>query len=213
MARIVVIGGTGYAGRNIVAEAAARGHAVVSVSRGEPQDKVDTVTYVQGSVLDLDVIGPVIDRADAVISALSARGDMTHETTGAIDGVAMRLAGTTTRLGVVGGCGGSLSAPGGPTLFELGCEEEYRHESQTGIDWLDLLRRSDAGLDWFYVHPAENFGSWVPSVRTGAYRDGGDVVVRDADGVSAISGADFAAAVIDEVETPRHRRERFTVGY
>ena len=32
MARIAVIGGTGYAGRHIIAEAVERGHTVVSVA-------------------------------------------------------------------------------------------------------------------------------------------------------------------------------------
>ena len=44
----------------------------------------------------------------------------------------------------------------------------------------------------------------------GTYRLGGDVLLRDADGVSTISAADLALAVLDEVETPAHRRARFT---
>ena len=39
------------------------------------------------------------------------------------------------------------------------------------------------------------------------------VVVEDAEGTSYISGADFAIAIVDEIEQPTHRRERFTVGY
>jgi putative NADH-flavin reductase len=31
--------------------------------------------------------------------------------------------------------------------------------------------------------------------------------------VSFISGEDLAVAFIDEIETPAHHRERFTVGY
>ena len=54
---------------------------------------------------------------------------------------------------------------------------------------------------------------WNPGERTGTYRDGGDVVVRDEDGNSNISGPDLAVAFIDEIETPKHHRARFTVGY
>jgi putative NADH-flavin reductase len=36
--------------------------------------------------------------------------------------------------------------------------------------------------------------------------------VTDAEGNSAIGGADFAIAVLDEIETPSHHRTRFTVG-
>ena len=63
------------------------------------------------------------------------------------------------------------------------------------------------------MHPAEVFGPWAEGERTGHYRDGGDVIVRDADGKSFISGGDFAVAVVDEIEQGNHHRERFTVGY
>ncbi len=82
-----------------------------------------------------------------------------------------------------------------------------------GIDSLALLEASDGSLDWFLVHPAEVFGAWAEGERTGAYRDGGDVVVRDSEGNSFISGADFAIAVVDEIENGAHPRARFTVGY
>lgn len=213
MARIVVLGGTGYAGRHIVFEAVSRGHEVISVSRSAPTNPVDGALSVQGSVLDLASLGDVFDHADAVVSTLSPRGDMEHEVLGALEGLIAKLAGTSTRLGVVGGAGGSLVAPGGPRLFDQGFPEEYKHEAQVGIDSLALLERSEPGLDWFFIHPAEVFGPWAEGERTGRYRDGGDVIVRDAEGQSFISGADFAIAVVDEIEQPKHHRGRFTVGY
>lgn len=213
MARIVVIGGTGYAGRHIVQEAVNRGHEVISVSRSKPDNPVDGALAVQGSVLDIDALGDVFDGADAVVSALSPRGDMAEAVLGALRGLIAKLSGTSTRLGVIGGAGGSLVAPGGPRLFDQDFPEEYKHEAQVGIDSLALLEASDAGLDWFFVHPAEVFGPWAEGERTGHYRDGGDVLVRDADGKSFISGADFAIAMVDEIEQGTHHRERFTVGY
>ena len=213
MARIVVLGGTGYAGRHIVSEAVSRGHEVVSVSRSEPSSPVDGARNVQGSVLDLASLGDVFDGADAVVSALSPRGDMENSVLDALRGLVEKLSGTKTRIGVVGGAGGSLVAPGGPRLFDLDFPEEYKHEAQVGIDSLALLESTDEPLDWFFIHPAEVFGPWAEGERTGHYRDGGDVLVRDADGKSFISGADFAIAVIDEVERGAHRRGRFTVGY
>ncbi|MBO0979980.1 NAD(P)-dependent oxidoreductase [Microbacterium sp. SD291] len=213
MARIVVLGGTGYAGRHIVSEAVSRGHDVVAVSRSAPADPVDGAAYVQGSALDVDSLAGAVDGADAVVFALSPRGDMADAQIDALRGVAAHLTGTATRLGVIGGAMGSLSAPGGPRLWDLGVPEEYRHEAQVGMDTLELLQQADAGLDWFLVHPPQEFGSWVEGERTGSYRDGGDVVVRDESGKSYISGADFAVAFVDEIEQGNHRRERFTVGY
>lgn len=213
MARVVVLGGTGYAGAHIVAEAAARGHDVVSVARKAPVDPVPGVTYVEGSVLDLDALGDVLAGADVVVSALSPRGDMSDRVLDVLRDLADRLTGTRTRLAVVGGAMGSLSAPGGPRLWDLGVPEEYRHEAGVGVETLDLLQASDPGLDWFLVHPPKVFGAWVPGERTGSYREGGDVVVEDADGESFISGADFAIALVDEIDEPRRHRDRFTVGY
>lgn len=213
MARIAVFGGTGYAGSQIVREAADRGHQVVSISRSAPEAPVEGASYLQGSATDLAPLGDVLDGADAVVFAVSPRGDMADAAAGALAAVAARLTGTPTRLGVIGGAMGSLSAPGGPRLWDLGVPEQYRREAQYGLDALELLQRSDAGLDWFLIHPAQEFGAWNGGERTGHYRDGGDVVVRDENGRSYISGADFAVAMVDEIEQGNHRRERFTVGY
>ncbi|WP_295014150.1 NAD(P)-dependent oxidoreductase [uncultured Microbacterium sp.] len=213
MSRIVVIGGTGYAGRHIVQEAVNRGHEVVSVSRSVPSDPVQGATDVRGNVRDLASLGDVFDGADAVVSALSPRGDMEDAVLGVLTELIATFRGTPTRLGVVGGAGGSLVAPGGPRLIDGDFPEEYKHEAQVGVDSLALLQETDGSLDWFLVHPAEVFGPWAEGERTGAYRDGGDVIVRDSEGNSFISGADFAVAVVDEIEQGNHHRERFTVGY
>ena len=142
MARIVVLGGTGYAGRHIVSEAVSRGHEVISVSRSAPSNPVEGAQNVQGSVLDLASLGDVFDGADAVVSALSPRGDMENSVLDALGGLVEKLSGTETRVGVVGGAGGSLIAPGGPRLFDQGFPEEYKHEAQVGIDSLALLELS-----------------------------------------------------------------------
>ena len=74
MATIVVFGGTGYTGDNIVREAAARGHQVVAVGRSQPKEPVEGVRYEVGSAEE--VAGRVVPGADAVVAALSPRGDM-----------------------------------------------------------------------------------------------------------------------------------------
>src|SRR4051794_41766897 len=74
MATIVVFGGTGYTGGNIVREAASRGHHVIAVSRSKPAEPVEGVTYETG---DVEAVAPtLIPGADAVVAALSPRGDM-----------------------------------------------------------------------------------------------------------------------------------------
>ncbi|GAA5032866.1 NAD(P)-dependent oxidoreductase [Microbacterium fluvii] len=212
MARIAVIGGTGYAGRNIVAEAVNRGHTVVSVARTLPAERVEGVTYVEGTLLDVPSLVAELEGVDVVVVATSPRGDMAGKMRPAIAELVAALP-ADVRVGVVGGAGGSLSEPGGARLVDLDFPEEYKGEALEAIGVLDDLRATPAERDWFFVHPAEIFGAWNPGERTGSYRTGGDVVVRDAEGVSNLSGADLGVVFVDEIEQPKHSRERFTVGY
>src|SRR5690242_3538905 len=76
MSRITVLGGTGYAGSAIVAEAAARGHEVTAFSRSAPTEPVSGVNYVQGDALDESALGSVISGAEVVVGALAARGPL-----------------------------------------------------------------------------------------------------------------------------------------
>ncbi|WP_040166208.1 NAD(P)-dependent oxidoreductase [Microbacterium gorillae] len=212
MSRIAVIGGTGYAGRNIVSEAKERGHAVVSVSRSEPEQPQEGVTYRTGTLLDVPALVETIGDADVVIFATSPRGEMAGRTRPAIaETIAALPAGV--RVGVIGGAGGSLVAPGGPRVIDGEFPAEFADEAREMAAVLEDLQAAGPGHDWFLIHPAGGFGPWNDHERRGTYRDGGDVIVTDADGESNIGGADFGIAVLDEIETPKHVGERFTVGY
>ena len=213
MARIAVIGGTGYAGRHIVAEAVERGHTVVSVARSIPGERIAGATYIEGTLLDVPSLVAELQGVDVVVSAVPARGDMVGLVRPAVAELLAALP-DTVRIGVIGGAGGSLSAPGGPRVVDLpSFTEEYKPEAFEAIGILEDLEATPASRDFFFLHPAGGFGMWNPGERTGSYRDGGDVIVTDDGGESFISGADLAVAVIDEIENPKHRRERFTVGY
>ena len=52
-----------------------------------------------------------------------------------------------------------------------------------------------------------------PGERTGKFRLGTEELLVAEDGKSHISYEDFAVAVVDEIEAPKHLRQRFTVGY
>ena len=212
MALIAVLGGTGYAGRHIVAEAVDRGHTVLSVARSVPAERVPGATYVEGTLLDVPGLVTQLEGVDVVVSAVAPRGEMEGLIRPNLEALASVLP-DSVRLGVIGGAGGSLVAPGGPRVVDAGFPEEFKAEALEMIGVLDDLQSEQSGRDWFFIHPAGGFGAWNPGERTGSYRDGGDVIVTDADGESFISGADLGVAVIDEIETPKHSRERFTVGY
>jgi len=213
MARIAVIGGTGYAGSNIVAEAVQRGHTVVSVARTVPSERIEGATYVEGTLLDVPGLVAELQGVEVVVSAVPARGEMLGLVRDSVAQLAAALP-ENVRIGVVGGAGGSLVAPGGSRLIDQDrFDDEYKPEALEAIGILEDLQAGPASRDWFYVHPAGGFGAWAPGERTGEYRDGGDVLVTDADGESFISGPDLGVAVVDEIENPQHSRERFAVGY
>lgn len=212
MATIAVLGGTGYAGRHIVAEAVERGHTVLSVARTVPSERVEGATYVEASLLDVPDLAQQLTGADVVVSAIAPRDDMLGHVRTNLQALLSVLP-DDVRVGVIGGAGGSLVAPGGPRVVDSGFPEEFKPEALEAIGILEDLQADQSGRDWFFVHPAGGFGAWNPGERTGSYRDGGDVIVTDDDGESFISGADLGVAVIDEIENPRHSRERFTVGY
>lgn len=212
MARIAVIGGTGYAGRHIVAEAVDRGHTVLSVARTLPSERVEGAVYLESTLLDVPALAPELEGVDVIVLAVAARDDMQGLVRPNFDALLSVIA-DDVRVGVIGGAGGSRVSEGGPRLIDGDFADEYRDEALEAIGILEDLQASDSERDWFYVHPAGNFGAWAPGERTGTYRTGGTVIVTDAEGESNLSGADLAVAVIDEIERPAHHREAFTVGY
>jgi putative NADH-flavin reductase len=214
MARITVVGGTGYAGGHIVAEAASRGHEVTSWSRNAPSAPVDAVTYRVGSVLEEANLAEAVAGADVVIEAVSPRGDMAEQVQGLVAALADLAERAGARLGVIGGAGSLLVAEGGPRVLDTpGFPDEFKAEANELTRALGDLRARGGGLDWFFLSPAGGFGAYAEGERTGTYRVGGDVLLTDAEGASFVSGADLAIAVVDEIEHPAHSRQRFTVAY
>lgn len=154
-----------------------------------------------------------LEGVEVVVSAVAPRGDMLGKVRPALAELFAALP-ENVRVGVIGGAGGSLVAPGGPRLIDTdGFADEYKPEALEAIGVLEDLQSGTGGREWFYVHPAGGFGAWAPGERTGEYRDGGEVLVVDQSGESFISGPDLAVAVVDEIEDPKHTGRRFTVGY
>jgi putative NADH-flavin reductase len=212
MSTIVVFGGTGYTGGNVVREAASRGHQVIAVSRTEPKEPVPGVRYEVGQVED--VAPRVVPGADVVVAALSPRGDMVGRLVDAYGQLARLSAEAGARLLLVGGFSSLRPAPDQPRFVEGEIPEPYRAEALEGEATRVLLAEGAPDeLDWVFVSPAGGYGSFAPGERTGAYRVGGEVALVDAEGHSNISGADFAIAVVDEIDTPRHHRAHIGVAY
>jgi len=214
MSRITVLGGTGYAGGNIAREARSRGHDVTSFSRRAPDAPVDGITYRTGSVLDLGAVEGVVVGADVVVVALAPHQELETSFAQAVLDIVDLAGKQDARVGVVGGSGTLLDSPDGPRVYETpDFPTQYAPGSRAHEQLLEGLRATEASLDWFELTPALEFGGYAPGEATGTFRLGDDVVVRNDQGRSQISGADYAQAFVDEIENPAHSRARFTVSY
>ncbi|MBM3115338.1 NAD(P)-dependent oxidoreductase [Jeongeupia naejangsanensis] len=210
---IALIGATGYVGSKLLAEALARGHRVTAlVQHPEKLQAHANLTGVAVKVQDTDALAAQLKGHDAVISAFS--GHAQNDVLGYfVDGfksiVAATKAANVARLLVVGGAGSLEVAPGVQLVDTPEFPDQWKASALGAREALNLLR-AEAALDWTLLSPSAML---QPGERTGRFRLGGDQLIVDADGNSVISVEDYAVAMIDELETPKHSRARFTVGY
>lgn len=201
---IAHIGATGRVGSKIIDELLRRGHVVTAISRHPEKSPVHkNVTAVRGDVDDPDALAAVVKGHDAVISSAPF-----------VPGSSPRLLEAVRKSGVkryicVGGAGSLEIAPGKMLKDSGAIPAEWMPAINEGTAMLMLLR-ADKELDWTFFSPAALIG---PGERTGKFRLGGDQLITGADGKSTISYDDYAIALLDELEKPRHIRQRFTIGY
>lgn len=188
---------------------------MTAVSRNAPSTALPGVTYLQGDIHDDELVSRLARDHDVLVVAIHAvDGDDQPVLPQVVPAIADAAAGHA-RLGFVGGAGSSLVSPGGPRLVDTDAfPEQFKPEALAHGEILDWLRSGEAPaeLEWFYVSPAAEYGSYAPGVATGSYRTDADLLVTGDDGSSKISGPDFALAFVDEIETPAHRNARFTTG-
>lgn len=198
--KVAVVGATGRAGSEIVAELARRGHDVLAIARN-PDAASDHITPLALDASDGAALTEALRGQDAVVTA------MRFADTDAPALIAAVKASGVARMLVVGGASSLLTSDGKRLFDSPHFPEEYKAEAGAGITFLDDLKASD-GLDWTFLSPAMVFDT---GPRTGKYRTGKDDLLTDAEGNSFISFADYAIAMVDEIEHPAHRGERFTV--
>jgi len=211
MSTIAIIGGTGYTGTNVAGEAVSRGHQVVSFSRKAPAEPVDGVRYEYGTGAEG---ARVVPGTDVVVATLSPRGDSLGTLPATYQELARAAVENHARLVVVGGFSSLRPAEGAPRFAEGDVPDQFRAEAlemDSIREWLSTS--APDGLDWLFVSPAGAYGAHAAGTRTGEYRVGGEVALFDADGKSELSGADFAVALLDEIEKPAHHREHISVAY
>lgn len=201
--KIALIGASGNAGSRILKELSDRGHAVTAIARHpERIATLPGVTPVAGDANAAAELADMLRGHDVVVSSIFFS---------AIDAAKMigivRASGVKRYL-VVGGAGSLEVAPGQRLIDQPNFPEAYRTEASAGVEFLDQLRGVE-DLEWTFLSPSAMF---VPGERTGQFRLGTDTLLSNAQG-SSISFEDYAIALADEIEQPRHIRQRFTVGY
>ena len=204
MSKIAIIGATGRAGSQLLEEALRRGHSVVAIARNtESIDVKPGVTVKKADALNADELQKAVSGSDVVISAAHFATVPAEALIGPVKNAGVK------RLLVVGGAGSLLLPTGERVIDSAGFPEEYRAEASAGSVFLDKLRQ-EKELDWSFLSPSAEF---VEGLRTGDFRLGQDHLLISEKGRSWISFSDYAIALIDEVERPKHSRQRFTVGY
>lgn len=217
MATIALLGAAGRIGSEIREEALRRGHKVTALVRGP--GRVETAPGLGVAVADAYDPGSLARGMawhDVFISAFSpdpgeppaGKPDRLRQSHTAIL-EAVRQAGVK-RVLLVGGVGSLWAEPGVLVVDSEEYGNANRGPTLANLEVLDGLKADGHDLDWTYISPPRRIEA---GERTGVFRLGQDDLLRDADGVSRISRADFAIAVLDELDRNAFVRRRFTVAY
>ncbi|MEK0313357.1 NAD(P)-dependent oxidoreductase [Cohnella sp. 56] len=205
---IGIIGASGKAGQAIALEAAGRGHQVTALVRN-----ADKVAGQGWAVLEKDAFSlkaEDLSEFDVVVNAFAAPlgEEQLHVEAGRVLIAALQEA-PDTRLIVVGGAG-SLYVDEAKTVLLVDSPdfpEMFKGTASNQAQNLEELKAS--GIRWTFVSPSAFFDP--AGKRTGAYRQGKDNLLVNSKGNSYISYADYAIAIVDEIEQRAHEGERFTV--
>lgn len=205
--KIAVVCANGKAGKLIVEEALNRNMEVTAVVRNE-----NKTAAPQAIVKDLSELSAEdLSGFDAVVDAFGAWTPETlpqHSTS--LKHLCDILSGTETRLLVVGGAGSLYVNPEHTIQVMDGADfpEEFKPLAAAQGKALDELRgRTD--VRWTFISPAADFQA--DGERTGAYLLGGEELILNDAGESIISYADYAIAMVDEIEKGDHIQQRISV--
>ena len=212
--KIALIGATGFIGSAILREALDRGHQVTAIIRHpEKLPQHPSLVAQKGDVTNEMETTALVAGHDAVISAYSPGRDVPDIYQQHVSGYRKIIDGVkeagVKRLLVVGGAGSLEVAPGVQLVDTPQFPEQWKAGALAAREILYLLR-DESELEWTFLSPSNMI---APGERTGRFRLGTDQLLTDANGQSRISVEDYAVAMLNELEDPKHVRQRFTVGY
>lgn len=206
--RIGIIGATGKVGNLVLEEAIERGHDVTAIVRNASKLSNSNINVLEKEIYD--ITAEDLKDLDVVVNAFGAPlgEEEAHVTAGRA--LIEALKGTDTRAIIVGGAGSLyvdkaqttklIDTPEFPEIFVPTAKGQGRNLQ-------DL--EATQGIIWTFLSPSADFNA--EGVRTGSYQSGKDNLLVNSNGNSYISYADFAIAILDEIENPQHKNDRFTV--
>lgn len=215
--KVALIGASGFVGKALLHELTNRGHAVTAIARNTGSIvQNDGVTAVQADVFNLQQLVDALKGHDVIVSAYNAGWtnpnlhDEFFAGSKAIQQAAKQAG--VKRLIVLGGAGSLFVAEGVKLIDTPQFPKEFKAGASAASEYLDLIRE-EQDLDWTFVSPAIEMHQGTSGERKGHYRSGLENPVFDANHRSIISVEDLSLAIVDEVEKPKHIRQRFTVAY
>lgn len=213
---IALIGASGFVGSAVLEELLQRGHRVTAIVRDATKlAPRDGLTVVAADVQQAAQVAQAVEGHDAVVSAFNPGWSDPKLYDLFLAGSRAIVAGCkragTPRALIVGGAGSLFVAPGVQLVdtpaFLDHVPPNIVPGAQAARDALGELR-GETQLDWVYLSPPAML---KPGPRSGAYRLGGEELLMDGAQPAGITVADLAVAIADELATPKHRRQRFTV--
>lgn len=206
--KIAIIGASGKAGNHILKEAVSRGHEVTAIVREAAKLQDKNVTVIEKDIFKLTAAD--LNQFEVVVNAFGAPlgEEQAHVDAGHV--LIEALKGTETRIIVVGGAG-SLYVDENKTVQLVDTAEFPEIVKPTAKGQgrnLEKLRQT-TDLTWTFISPSAFFDA--EGKRTGTYQLGKDHLLVNSKGDSYISYADYAIAVVDEIENAQHVKQRFTV--
>lgn len=215
--KVALIGASGFVGKAVANELAQRGHQVTAIVRNpENVTKTDHVEPVKVDVLDTDKLVEVLKGHDAVISTYNAGWENPDLYNDFLQGAkaiqeAVKRSGVK-RFIVTGGAGSLYIAEGVQLVDTPEFPAQWKPGALSARDYLTYIK-NEQDLDWTFLSPAIEMHQGTSGERKGHYRTSLDTPVFDEKGKSVISVEDTALAIVDELENPKHIRQRFTVAY
>ena len=204
MSNIALIGATGNIGSRVLEEALARKHTVTAITRDPRKVSARAGMAIRaGSTTDAPALVKILKGHDIVVVSVKWNENDVRRV---IDTI--RKSGVKRALFVVGA--GSLLRKDGKRHYDYMSEKGVQPPtSLPALQAYEEIRKID-DLDWTAISPPAS----IPAgQRTGKFRRGLDKLIENAKGESRISREDFAIAIVDEIEKPKHVKKRFTVGY